>query len=149
MSSSTGQSGGHLYQLATVEAVRLGDRTVDTNHLVLAILAEPDSDAAIALGTDLATAREASAVLDRGALARVGISLSADPPPISSARAARLRLTPAASHVLSRLPGVNRTGQLFKRALEAILLRDRPDRASVLLDALKVDRAAVRARLGS
>ena len=64
---------GATYYDARDEAVRRGDRTVGTEHLVLALLVDPASPAARALGCDLDSARRALDALDHEALAAVGI----------------------------------------------------------------------------
>ena len=48
---------GATYYDARDEAVRRGDRTIGTEHLVLALLVDPASPAARALGCDLDSAR--------------------------------------------------------------------------------------------
>src|SRR5216683_3308151 len=50
---------GATYYDARDEAIRRGDRTVGTEHLVLALLIDPASPAAQALGCDLDSARRA------------------------------------------------------------------------------------------
>src|ERR1700691_2102578 len=64
---------GATYYDARDEAVRRGDRTIGTEHLVLALLADPASPAARALGCALGSARRALDALDREALAAVGV----------------------------------------------------------------------------
>jgi ATP-dependent Clp protease ATP-binding subunit ClpA len=138
---------------ATEEARRRGDRRLGTDHLLLGLLHEADSPAAKALGVSLADARAASEALDAAALAAVGIEIQAlgEGPPVSFGR----RLPPLTSGARA----------VFKRAIDqarpsgsgridtthfllALLSLLRPDPAAELLDALGVDPAAVRKRLG-
>ncbi len=78
---------------ASAEAQRLGDRTVGTEHLTLALLADPVSPSAKALGVSLAEARKALQTLDFAALSAVGID-AVEPGPATAPRA-RIRLSPA------------------------------------------------------
>jgi hypothetical protein len=113
MARSQPQQGmGQVYLDANTEAVRRGDRKVSTEHVLLALLADPDSTPARALGVSLEEGRGVLERLDRTALAAAG----------------RDRI--GSRHVLLGL-----------------LDRTRPDPAAVLLDALGVDRTAVRTRL--
>ncbi len=137
---------------ATEEARRRGDRRLGTDHLLLGLLRDEDSRAARAAGVSLARARAASEALDVAALAAVGIETEAfsEGPAVSFGR----RLPPLTSGARA----------VFKRAIEeahparsgrigtthfllALLSLQRPDPAAELLDALGVDRAAVRERL--
>ena len=78
---------GGAYYDARNEAIRRGDRTIGTEHLVLALLADPASPAAAALGCDLDSARRALDALDRQALAAIGVppGITAGPAPVRSA----------------------------------------------------------------
>ena len=80
---------------ATEEARRRGDRRLGTDHLLLGLLHDGDSQAARALGVSLADARAASDALDRAALAAVGIQVKTlgEGPPAPSGR----RLPPLTS----------------------------------------------------
>ncbi len=137
---------------ATEEAHRRGDRRLGTHHLLLGLLRDEDSRAVKALGVSLAGARAASEALDLAALAAVGIQIDAlgAGPPVAFGR----RLPPLTSGARA----------VFKRAIEearparsrridtthfllALLSLRRPDPAAELLDALGVDRAAVRKRV--
>jgi ATP-dependent Clp protease ATP-binding subunit ClpA len=55
---------GRVYRDATAEARRRGDRRVGTEHLALALLADPESVTARALGVSLTAARDALRALD-------------------------------------------------------------------------------------
>ena len=57
-----------------------GDGRVGTDHIALAMLSDPDSDTARALGVELQQARAALQALDREALATVGMDAPADAP---------------------------------------------------------------------
>jgi ATP-dependent Clp protease ATP-binding subunit ClpA len=137
---------------ATEEARRRGDRRLGTDHLLLGLLHEDDSPAAQALGVSLADARAASDALDRAALAAVGVQVKTlgegpasfgrrFPPLTSGARAVFKRAIDEARPFKSGRIGTS-------HFLLALLSRQRPDPAAELLDALGVDPAAVRKRLG-
>jgi ATP-dependent Clp protease ATP-binding subunit ClpA len=138
---------------ATQEARRRGDRRLGTDHLLLGLLHDEDSPAAKALGVSLADVRAASEALDRAALAAVGIEIQAlgEGPPVSFGR--RLPpLTSGARAVFKRAideARPSRSGRIdTTHFLLALLSLQRPDPAAELLDALRVDPAAVRKRLG-
>jgi Clp amino terminal domain, pathogenicity island component len=138
---------GAAYYDARNEAIRRGDRTIGTEHLVLALLSDPASPAAAALGCDLDSARRALDALDRQALAAIGVppGITAGPAPVRSA--GRLRLTPAAKAVVAgaRDARGNR-GAGLGIVLGALLDLRRPDPAAELLAALGVDGRATRER---
>ena len=77
---------GQVYRQASAEAKRRGDRRVSTEHIALAMLVDPDSETARALGVSLASARAALDTLDREALTSVGIEVINNPPSISGRR---------------------------------------------------------------
>lgn len=135
-----------VFIAASIEAQRMGDRRVGTEHLALALLADPASDTAQALDVTLDQARAALLSLDHAALAAVGID-AIDPGPAAAPKA-RIRLTPGARAVFVSLRGSRDGKPLHARnVLLGLLDRHRPDPAAELLDALGVDRAQVRARL--
>lgn len=139
---------GQMYREASAEAKRRGDRRVSTEHIALAMLVDPDSETARALGVSLEAARAALETLDREALRLVGIDVIANLPVISDRRGERLRLTPAGRAVftgLRREGGGERLGA--KQVLFALLSRERPDPAAELFNAIGVDRMQVRNRL--
>ncbi len=72
-----------LYLRASDEALRRGDRRVGTDHLILALLAEPSMDAIF--NTTLQRAREALASLDHDALATLDLDLDLDLSPDAGA----------------------------------------------------------------
>ena len=138
---------------ATEEARRRGDRRLGTDHLLLGILHDEDSRAAQALGVSLADARAASDALDLAALAAVGIEIETlgEGPPVLFGR----RLPPLTSGARAVFKRAIDQARPFKSGrigtthfLLALLSLQRPDPAAELLDALRVDRAAVRKRLG-
>jgi Clp amino terminal domain, pathogenicity island component len=139
---------GRVYLDALAEARRRGDRRVGTDHIALAMLCDPDSNTARALGFSLDSARTALQTLDSEALATLGI----DAPFVEVATAPRTRerlsLTPAGRAIftgLRRVAAGERLGP--KHVLLALLGQQRPDPAAELFDALGVDRDVVRARL--
>ena len=138
---------------ATGEARRRGDRRLGTDHLLLGLLHDEDSPAAKALGVSLAGARAASDALDRAALAAVGVQVRTlgEGPPASFGRR-RPPLTSGARAVFKRAideARPSRSGRIDTTCfLLALLSRQRPDPAAELLDALGVDPAAARKRLG-
>jgi len=138
---------GATYYDARDEAVRRGDRTVGTEHLVLALLVDPASPAARALGCDLDSARRALDALDRKALAAIGIEPGITAGPVAARAAGRLRLTPAAKATLTGVRDARKSrGAGLGIVLGALLGLPRPDPAAELLAALGVDAQAARAR---
>jgi ATP-dependent Clp protease ATP-binding subunit ClpA len=137
---------------AVAEAGRRGDRRVGTEHLLLGLLHDPHSTAALALAVDLESARAALHALDVAALAAVGVEV--DPSEIPAGRRAasgHLPFTSAAKASLVRTlqeatrrkePRLEPTHLLL-----ALLAADRPDPAADLLDRLDVDPTVVRVRL--
>jgi len=109
--------------------------------------------AAKALGVSLAGARAVSDALDRAALAAVGIQVKTlgEGPPAAFGRRFP-PLTSGARAVFKRAideARPSRSGRIdTTHFLLALLSRQRPDPAAGLLDALGVDPAAVRTRLG-
>jgi ATP-dependent Clp protease ATP-binding subunit ClpA len=137
---------GKVLHDASAEAGRLGDRTVGTEHLTLALLANPDSPSATALGVSLSDARKALQALDFAALSAVGID-APEPGPAASGRH-RIRLTPGAREVMSGMHKGKWPRPLTGRhVLIELLQRRSPDPAAELLDALDIDRARVHAEL--
>jgi hypothetical protein len=139
---------GRVYLDASAEANRRGDRRVSTEHIVLAMLVDPQAQTARALGIDLATARAALRRLDREALAAVGIDVSYDGKVFPGREKERLPLTPAAKAIFTGLRDAARGERLgLKHVLISLLDTNRPDPAAELLDALGIDRAHVRRQL--
>jgi hypothetical protein len=139
---------GRVYREGIAAATARGDRAVGTDHLALALLADPASLPSRALGVPLAAAHDALDELDRRALALAGV----EAPPVAlipvPRRPRRLRLTPTAREVLSglrRTAGGERIG--VQHVLLALLDRPAHDPAAELFDALGTDRDAVRRRL--
>ena len=138
---------GATYYDARDEAVRRGDRTIGTEHLVLALLADSASPAARALGCDLDSARRALDALDREALAAVGVQPGITAGPVAARATGRLRLTPAAKAVLTGIRDARKSrGAGLGIVLSALLGLPRPDPAAELLAALGVDAHAARER---
>lgn len=133
------------------EARRRADRRIGTDHLLLGLLRDPASFASRALGIDLQSARAAGDALDRAALAAVGIDLDdhtlstpmqvrSHAPFTSGARAVlKLSLDQARRSKSRRIQP--------RHLLLALLTRQRPDPAAVLLEALGVDAAQAHDRL--
>jgi ATP-dependent Clp protease ATP-binding subunit ClpA len=139
---------GQVYGDATVEARRRGDRRVGTDHLALALLNDPTTDAAQALGVSLDAARTALRTLDIEALARLGIDASTVESDVEPSGTERLRLTPSARTVFTRLRTVAEGNRLGREHVLLVLLdQQEPEPAAALFDALGIDRDAVRERL--
>ena len=149
-----------IYLQAGEEARRRGDRRVGTDHVLLALFEDPSIE--VVLGVSLQQARQALESLDHEALGALGLRLGTDAPPLPMRavpkkptirdiiRKDRLRMTPAAKKVLEDSSKTNRR-RLYvtaQQVLAQILTLQPPDPAAVLLDALSVDRAAARQRLG-
>ena len=138
---------GATYYDARNEAVRRGDRTIGTEHLVLALLIDPASPAAKALGRDLDSARRALDALDSQALAAIGVQPGITAGPVAVRAAGRLRLTPAAKAVITGIRDARKSREAgLGIVLNALLDLPRPDPAAELLAALGVDASAVRER---
>ena len=138
---------GATYYDARDEAVRRGDRVIGTEHLVLALLADPASPAARALGCDLDSARRALDALDREALAAVGVQPGITAGPVTVRVTGRLRLTPAAKAVLTGIRDARKSRRAgLGTVLSALLGLPRPDPAAELLAVLGVDARAARER---
>ena len=138
---------GATYYDARNEAVRRGDRTIGTEHLVLALLIDPASPAAKALGHDLDSARRALDALDSQALAAIGVQPGITAGPVAVRAPGRLRLTPAAKAVITGIRDARKSREAgLGIVLNALLDLPRPDPAAELLAALGVDASAVRER---
>ena len=148
------------YIAAREEARCRGDRRVGTEHLLVALLLEPDL--ASVLGTDLEAARAGLAKLDRQALAAVGVGAQIEAPApaprtglprrptLRAVLQERLPLTPSAKKVLeaswkATRPDRRHLGE--KYLLAALLELERPDPAAELLAHLGIDPASARERL--
>ena len=138
---------GATYYDARDEAIRRGDRTIGTEHMVLAMLIDPASPAAKALGCDLATAHRALDALDIEALAAIGVEPGLTAGPVTVRTRGRLRLTPAAKAIFTGIHDARKNrGAGLGTALGALLDLPRPDPAAELLAALGVDARAARER---
>jgi ATP-dependent Clp protease ATP-binding subunit ClpA len=132
------------------EAGRRGDRRVSSEHLLLGLLRDSRSPAAVALGLRADDVRDALAEMDRTALAAVGVEVAAMPDQTPPA-ARRLPFTAAAKSTLEQTLRIA-VGRKDRRLeshhlLLALLARQAPDPVAELLDRLGVDRDAVRSRL--
>jgi Clp amino terminal domain, pathogenicity island component len=142
-----GYSVGATYYDARDEAIRRGDRTIGTEHLVVALLIDPASPAAQALGRDLDAARRALGALDDQALAAIGIQPGITAGPAAVRPAGRLRLTPAAKAIFTGGRDARKIhGPGLGTVLSALLDLPRPDPAAELLAALEVDARTTRER---
>jgi Clp amino terminal domain, pathogenicity island component len=138
---------GATYYDARDEAIRRGDRTIGTEHLVLAMLIDPASPAAKALGCDLGSARRALDALDREALAAIGIEPGITAGPVAVRTSGRLRLTPAAKAIFTGIRDARKNRRAgLGTVLNALLDLQPPDPAAELLAALGVDKHIVRER---
>lgn len=138
---------GATFYDARDEAVRRGDRVIGTEHLVLALLADPASPAAQALGCDLASARVVLDALDTQALAAVGVRPGITAGPVTVRTGGRLRLTPAAKGVITGIRGARKDREAgLGIVLNALLDLPRPDPAAELLAALGIDAHTARER---
>jgi hypothetical protein len=138
---------GATYYDARDEAIRRGDRKIGTEHMVLALLIDPASPAARALGCDLGAARGALDALDNQALAAIGVEPGITAGPVLVRTGGRLRLTPAAKAIFTGIPDARRNRQAgLGKVLNALLDLRRSDPAAELLAALAVDVPAARQR---
>jgi Clp amino terminal domain, pathogenicity island component len=151
--------GWHVYLQASEEARRRGDRRTGTDHVLLALLADPSVE--VVLGVTLQQARQALESLDHEALGALGMGSGIDAPALPMravpkkprlrdvATKDRLRMTPAAKKVLEEASKPNRR-RLYvtaQQVLAQILVLQPPDPAAVLLGALGVNTSEVRRRL--
>jgi ATP-dependent Clp protease ATP-binding subunit ClpA len=148
-----------IYLRASEEARRRGDRRTGTDHLLLALLEDPSTEAV--LGVTLQQARHALESLDQEALGALGIGSSTDAPPLPMravpkkptirdvAKKDRFRMTPAAKKVLEGAykPSRRRLYVTARQVLAQILTLQPPDPAAVLLGALGVNTSEVRRQL--
>jgi ATP-dependent Clp protease ATP-binding subunit ClpA len=138
--------------LAVTEASKRGGRRVGTEHLLLALLHEPDGVVTRALGVGLDQVRSALDAMDVDALTAVGVD-TAVVPVVPSRSTGHLAFTSAAKAVLER--SLRETIRRKDRRIEPMhlllgLLRcERPDATAELLERLGVDPAVVRARLST
>jgi len=149
----------NLYLRASEEARRRGDRRTGTDHLLLALLEDPSTEAV--LGVSLQQARQALESLDHEALGALGMGSGTDAPPLPMravpkkptlrdiAKNDRLRMTPAAKKVLQEAARPNRRKlqMTAQQVLAQILTLQPRDPAAVLLGALGVNTSEVRRRL--
>ena len=147
------------YIAAREEARCRGDRRVGTEHLLVALLLEPDL--ASVLGTAVEAARAGLATLDRQALAAVGLGTQIEEtvpaprtrlsrrPTLKAVLQGRLPLTPGAKKVLEAswkaMRGRRQLGE--KYLLASLLELERPDPAAELLAHLGIDPATAGKRL--
>jgi hypothetical protein len=151
--------GWAIYLRASEEARRRGDRRTGTDHVLLALFADPSVE--VVLGVSLQQARQALDSLDREALGTLGLGSGTDAPPLSMravpkkprirdiAKKDRLRMTPAAKKLLEEASKPNRR-RLYvtaQQVLAQILTLGPPDPAAALLGALGVNTLEVRRRL--
>ena len=148
-----------IYLRASEEARRQGDRRTGTDHVLLALLEDPSTEAA--LGVSLQQARQALESLDQEALGALGLRSGTDAPPLPMrtvpkkptitdvAKKDRFRMTPAAKKVLEEAvkPNRRKTQVTAQQVLAQILTLQPPDPAAVLLGALGVNTSEVRRRL--
>jgi ATP-dependent Clp protease ATP-binding subunit ClpA len=150
-----------IFMRASEEARRRGDRRTGTDHVLLALLEDPSTEAV--LGVSLQQARQALESLDQDALGALGMGSDTDAPPLPmravpkrpTIRAVmkkdRLRMTPAAKKLLEEAvkPMRRKTQVTAQQVLAQILTLQPPDPAAVLLGALGVNTSEVRRRLGA
>jgi ATP-dependent Clp protease ATP-binding subunit ClpA len=140
-------SPGATYFDARDEALRRGDRTIGTEHLLLAMLVDPTSPCARAIGCDLEAARSALEEMDRQALSAIGVEPKISAGPVLVRTQGRLRLTPAAKTVLTqaRVTPKNRRAGLAN-VFGALVELKRPDPAAALLASVGVEFSTALAR---
>jgi ATP-dependent Clp protease ATP-binding subunit ClpA len=90
-----------VFEAAKEEAQMRGQNRVGSDHLLLALLREPEGVASRVLGMDLDQGRRALEQLDANALAAVGVQAS-EVPPASSRFRGPIRFTDGAKSALVR-----------------------------------------------
>jgi ATP-dependent Clp protease ATP-binding subunit ClpA len=139
---------GQMVLFASGEAKRRGDRTIGTDHLAVALVSDPESITARALGITLDEVRAGLREVDRQVLASIGIVADFAGPVLPADDGRRLRLSPAATTVFRRLRKVSKGQKTSVRHVLLVLLDQQPpDAAAELLNQLGIDRAEVRRRL--
>jgi hypothetical protein len=146
------------YILACDEAKRRGDRRVGTEHLLLGLLGDPAIEAILGVSHD--EVWHTLADMDNEALAAIGLPESMHVPPSAAhARApapsvfkvwkVHMKMTPLAAAALKEFGPPMRHHQpvTSEHLLVSLVSHRPPDPASVVLERLKVDVAAVRLRL--
>ena len=153
--------GWAIYLQAGEEARRRGDRRTGTDHLLLALLEDPSTEAV--LGVRLEQARQTLDSLDHEALGALGLGSGTDAPELPMravpkkprlrdvARKDRIRMTPAAKKVLEDAvrPNRRKVQVTAQQVLAQILTLQPPDPAAVLLGALGVNTPEVQRRLAA
>ncbi|MDF5753221.1 Clp protease N-terminal domain-containing protein [Spongiactinospora sp. TRM90649] len=136
------------------EARRRGNRRLGTEHLLLGLLRAPESPAARAFGVDLGTARSGLDLLDREALASIGIRVGDIlDPEFAPHRHPAVRVSAVTSTARATLGKAVRGTTVRTRhvaparLLTALLDSAAPDPVADLIRVLGVDRDAVRRRL--
>jgi hypothetical protein len=138
---------GATYYDATDEAIRRGDRVVGTEHMLLALLVDPASPTARAIGSDLESARAALDALDSDALAAIGVKPGITAGPVAVRPHGKLRLTPAAKAIFTSIPSISKDRRDgLGIVLNALLGLRRPDPAAELLAALGAEGPSISAR---
>lgn len=133
------------------EAGRRGDRSIGSEHLLVAVL--QDDALAQLVGLDAAAARRAADRLDRTALKAIGLSLGDQAIDSPAAGRAPTRLTPGAKAVIQQSLA-NATAEkaraiTTRHLLLALLDRPAPDPAAALLTELRIHRPTLRERLSA
>jgi ATP-dependent Clp protease ATP-binding subunit ClpA len=131
------------YIRAREEARRRGDRRCGTEHLLVALLGDPEIEEMA--GVTVARARGSLDSLDRTALEAIGFDASVDAPPLPTLDP----LTPAAKAALRDASRPIRRGRNTtpQQVLACLVRLEHPDPVATLLDAMGVDRAALQRRL--
>ncbi len=136
--------------VAEAEARRRGDSRIGTDHLLVALVAEPQAAAAVEVDRD--QAREALDRLDAVAFHTIGIDPTlATTSGVEHTGRGRLPLTHGAKQALRR--AIRESDQLDESAITvrhlvlAVLAAEPPDPAANLLHYLNVDTAAARGSL--
>ncbi len=138
---------GATYYDAMDEAIRRGDRVIGTEHMLLALLVDPASPAAQAIGWNLESARAALDTMDSQALAAIGVRPGMTAGPIPVRPQGKLRLTPAAKAIFTGIPSTSKDrSDGLGIVLNALLNLRRPDPAAELLAAMGADARAISTR---
>ena len=140
----------NIWRDAGLESLRRQDGYVGSEHILLALLSNPNGIGVAVTGISLEEAREALHRMDDQALAAIGISIEA-PDSMDKRRHGRMSVTDSVKRTLAdaRREAERRGAKAIdtRHFMLAIVNADRPNLALRLLEELGRDPAHIRAQL--